>query len=436
MDIQNLDEPDIELPDEFDRLPVFAVGGWVRDTIRGENPHDLDLMVAEVSPSEMRERGFTEVDNDNDTFGVFIDSLGREVAIAREEESTGDGYTDFAVTTVEPSVEAGEAVGRDLSRRDFTVNAMAYDVRHEVLHDPHGGLSDLEDEFIRAVDSTAFEQDPLRVLRGARFAARLDFEIDEETLGAMWAATERLPSLPQERARMEMEKSLVEADTPSTFFRVLDNVDALDYVFPELNALKGVPAGPPEYHGEGDAFEHTMLVLDNIMGYLPDDEIAGLMALAHDLGKGVTPTEELPSHPNHGMNGVDVIDKMAERLSMSNEQESAMKEAARYHMHFHCMEDLRESTVIDMAENIDNSGRLFSLADADTKGREPEGEFNPGIIFRRLALADYAIDTWTGSRLIDEGYDPEEMGGEEFGALLKQRRVEKMREMEQKMEEL
>lgn len=193
MDIQNLDELDAELPPEFDGLPVFVVGGAVRDAIRGVESHDIDLMVAETSPDEMRERGFREIDNsNNDTFAVFQDSLKREVAIAREEKSTGDGHGDFEVTPVDADVQAREAVERDSERRDLTVNALIYDVRWETLHDPQNGLQDLEDGIIRAVNKDSFKQDSLRIIRAARFAARLEFEIEPATKSLMTEAVDRL----------------------------------------------------------------------------------------------------------------------------------------------------------------------------------------------------------------------------------------------------
>lgn len=431
MELQNLDAliEDTELPEEFDGLPVFIVGGAVRDTLRGVGAEDIDLMVAETTPNEMRRRGFREIDSaNNDTFGVFQDSLKREVALAREEESTGDGHDEFAVEPVPASVEAGEAVSRDLERRDFTVNAMALDVRWETLHDPRGGVQDLEDGVLRAVNADAFKQDPLRILRGARFAARLDVEIDDTTKGAMWESVTKLPSLPQERVRMEMEKALVQADEPSRFFEILHEVAALDYTFPELYDLMGVPAGPPEFHKEGDSFDHTMMVLDEMSELRPNDELALLMALAHDLGKGVTSEMMLPSHHNHGTSGIPIVESMADRLSLSNEQENAMVEACRLHMRFHDVEGLRASTVVEMWQNMDHFHRLWDLAVADSRGREPQRE--PPTAFDRFDAARRAVDEWTGQRLIDEGYSPDDMGGEEFGALLRQRRVERMRELE------
>jgi len=431
MDIENLESLDIELPSEFDGLPVFLVGGATRDCIRGLEPKDYDLMVAEVTPSEMESRGFLEIDNaNNDTFAVFQDSLGREVAIAREEESTGDAHDEFAVEPVPASVEAGEAVSRDLKRRDFSVNAMAFDVRWETLHDPHGGVQDLEDGVLRAVDESAFRQDPLRILRGARFSARLDAEIEPATKSLMTNMVSELDSLPQERVRMELEKCLVQADEPSRFFRILDDIGALKTTFPELHELKGVPAGPPEYHQEGDSFDHTMMVLDEMKKLRPNDELALLMSISHDMGKAATEQSQWPNHPRHQMTGVPILRDMAERLGMSNEQENAMVEACRLHMRFHDVEDLRSSTVVDMWQEMRNFHRLVSLAVADSRGREPAGEFNRELSTDRFDAARRACDEWTGQRLIEEGHDPDDMGGEQFGNLLHQKRVERMRELE------
>jgi tRNA nucleotidyltransferase (CCA-adding enzyme) len=193
MNINNLDSREIELPNEFDGLPVFVCGGWVRDTIRGVEPSDVDLMVAEVSPDEMESRGFREIDSpNNNTFAVFQDNLGREVALAREEASTGDGHDDFTVTPVPADVRASEAIERDSKRRDFTINSLIYDIRHNVLHDPHNGLRDLEDGVIRAVNKDSFKTDPLRIIRGCRFAARLDFEIEPTTKKLMRESVDRL----------------------------------------------------------------------------------------------------------------------------------------------------------------------------------------------------------------------------------------------------
>ena len=298
------------------------------------------------------------------------------------------------------------------------------------VFDPHGGVRDLAEGTLRAVDSDAFKQDPLRIVRGARFAARLDAECDAETLGAMQESVDGLRHLPQERIRMEMEKTFKQADEPSVFFDTLLIVDGLDIAFPELSALRGRPAGPEEWHGEGSAYRHTMMVLDEMAAIREGDELALLMALAHDLGKAKTPRQELPSHPGHGKAGLDVIENMAARLSMSNLQQKVMKDAARWHMPVNDIRKLRESTVIDLVQDAHDCARLVSLAQADARGRRPQGEFDAAQAFRRFAYAEAAIERWDGKALIDEGYDPDEMGGENFGNLLRQRRVETMRKIE------
>lgn len=155
-------------------------------------------------------------------------------------------------------------------------------------------------------------------------------------------------NIPEERVRLELEKNLKESDNPSKFFRVLDESGHLDEAFPELAVLKGRPAGPEEWHKEGSAFEHTMMVLEEMSNIRPNDELALLMSISHDFGKAKTPRSELPSHPDHGRAGLDVIENMVSRLSMSNLQKKVMRDAARWHMPMNDVEDLRESTVLDL----------------------------------------------------------------------------------------
>lgn len=436
MNLDNLEELDVKLGEQYNepyKLPTFAVGGAVRDAIRGVEPTDVDLMVAEVTPSEMKERGFKLIDNDNnETFAVFLDEEGREVAIAREERSTGDGHKDFEVEPVPSDVRATEAAHRDLKRRDLTINAMAYDARWGALCDPHDGWNDLREGVVRHVDGRSFIEDPLRILRAARFAARLDFEVNDDTLGLMEDTAELISELPQERVRMEIEKNFQQAETPRKFFDVLAEVGALRYALPPLAGAQVVPAGPEQYHGEGSVYEHTMRVLEEAHALLPNNEKILWMALAHDIGKTGTPMEEWPSHPNHGEKGVDVIENLKHRLKFSNEQTRWMKHACRYHGQVADIEELRESTVLNMWERLsgDETSLLPMLCVADAKGREPQGNFDPFKADARFLNASRAYMEWDGERLIDEGYSPEEMGGEEFGNLLHQKRVERMRELE------
>lgn len=424
---------EINLPEEFDGLPTFVVGGAVRDELRGEQASDIDLMVAEVTPSEMKERGFREIDSpNNDTFAVFQDSLGREVAIAREEESIDgqDGYKGFEVTPVPADVPANIALRRDLKRRDIRYNSMAVNVGTGELFDPYNGAGDLKLGVIRATNDSTFAEDPLRVIRVARFAARFDHIVDRDTMKLMREAAPGIRALPRERIRKEMIKSFKQAEVQRAFFDTLLDANALLSASPQLWRFTRHEAGPIEYHREGSVYEHTMMVLDEMQELRPNDEVAMLMALMHDYGKVSTDEDDLPGHPNHGMRGYERMDVFADNLSFSNEHTRAMKEAARYHMHFHNIKDLRESTIVEMVQNIRNLSRLIALAVADSRGRSPSKEVDVATIAARLDAAEVAVDEWSGQDLIDEGYSPSQMGGEEFGSLLRQRRVETMREIE------
>jgi tRNA nucleotidyltransferase (CCA-adding enzyme) len=239
-----------------------------------------------------------------------------------------------------------------------------------------------------------------------------------------------MKNLPEERLRLELEKSLVEADKPRRFFDVLDEIGALETTLPEIADLRDTPAGPEQYHKEGSAYAHTMKVVQEMKDRRPNDELALLMALAHDMGKAATDESQLPNHPDHGTAGIGIIRRMAQRLGMSNEQRDAMLDASRLHMQVSDFDKLRESTVIEMVQQTDNIPRLLDLAAADAAGREPAGNFDKRAAAMRFGAAQNSIDEWTGQRLIEEGYDPDEMGGKEFGDLLRQKRVELMRDVE------
>lgn len=415
---------------EFDGLPAFVVGGWARDWFRdGVRPNDVDLMVAEVTPQEMKERGFTSVSAAG--FPVFLDSLGREVAIAREEVSTGDGHKDFDVTPVPASVEAEEAIERDLLRRDFTVNAIAFD-RDGYLWDPHGGVDDLDRGIIRAVNDHGFVHDPLRILRGARFAGRLKADIEEDTKALMREMVDGLKELPGERIRRELVKNFKEAEWPAHFFRMLDEVGALETAFPELHALKGVPAGPDEYHNEKDAFDHTMLVIGAMNDRRENDELALLMSMVHDLGKASTPSSEWPNHYGHGDAGLPIVGRMNQRLRFSNQQVRAMRDAARLHMKLHSLSEMNASTVFDLVAETHEPDRLIDLALADKEGRlPPQYDLSlEELANRRFSAAKEAMREINGRTLMDRGRDPQELGGEKFGKMLRDARIAKMKQIE------
>lgn len=457
----------IELGTEFEELAVFAVGGLPRlaERLRLQNKgvepsvselleqcSDVDLAVEGSTPDELMGRGFKLIQNEEDRFPVFLDSEGREVALARTEQSTGRGHSAFKLVS-DPTVSIEE----DLERRDFTANAMAValtDSRFAVgdLIDPFNGAEDIEDEVLRMVHEESFEEDPLRILRMARFAARLDFDVEPETLEAAQKHVNGLTDLPRERWGLELIKAMKQAQRPSRFFRLLDDVDALPLVLPELDALKGVPAGPEEYHGEEDSFEHTMLVLDEMANLRPGDYRALFAALAHDFGKGLTLADDLPSHPTHHKDGVTVIPAVRERLVLPAELAGSerydgggvMGSASRHHMKMHDIDILNASTVLELVESlrddyeVSNPGdepviqhvtldELIDLAIADSRGRIPSGEFDAELARARFDNALDVLDNIGGDHVFETFDEPQ---GEQFGQLLHQERVRALKDKE------
>jgi len=418
--------PVVPLPPEFSGIDVFIVGGFVRDHVHGvEEPSDVDLMVTGVEPNELRDRnGFTAVENE--TFPVFFDRLGREVALAREEQSDGDGHSDFEVLAVPSTVDRLSALERDLVRRDLTINAMALDPRTGELFDPHNGHSDLQAGIIRHV-SEHFTEDPLRVLRAARFAARLDFVVASKTAVLMRNVAPQISELPEERLRMELTKNFKEAKKPSMFFKVLASVDALDVSFPHISNMREVPAGPPQHHSEGSVFNHTMAVIRTMHDIRGNDLYGLLAALAHDFGKLETPENQWPAHHGHGKAGISVTETFANRLSMSNQQRRVMHDACRHHMKLHNVENLNEATVFDLVAELHiEPDLLVDLGAADAFGRTPTGDFPEDLARKRLNRAVQAIEDVNGQDLIEAGRDPQEIGGETFGKLLRDKRIERM----------
>lgn len=420
----------IEIPSEFDGLNVAVVGGFVRDRLRGVETHDVDLMVTEVTPQEMRDRGFRAIEGDS--FPVFHDSLGREVALARTEESTGEGHTAFEAHAVPADVPHQEAIQRDLRRRDLTVNALAVDARTGELFDPHGGVDDLEAGVLRHV-SPAFAEDPLRVVRAARFRARTRFEIADETLAMMERVAPDLATLPEDRFGAELVKALKQAVSPRLFVDVLADVDALEVAFPELAALADVPAGPAHAHQEGDALEHTLRVLEAMHDRRGNDVPALLAALGHDLGKAETPGETLPAHHGHADRGVPIAREMRSRLGLDRDLRGAMGSAASVHMRLGRVEEMNPGSLIDLAEEVNASplsvDQVVDLGGADAAGREPAADFAEGVARRRLEEAIKAIEAVDGiDALARRGFEPEDVGdaieGERVGTIVRADRAQ------------
>ena len=279
---------------------AFVVGGWVRDHIRGVSAHDRDYVVTGLT-EEVFCTLFPKALKTGGSFPVFRLTVGNahcEVALARSEAKSGSGYRGFAAT-FSPAV----TIEQDLYRRDTTINSIALSLRTGAYMDPYGGLSDIEARIIRAT-SQHFADDPVRALRAARQSAQMGFSIERGTIRLMQACRGELAVEPRERFVAELDKALA-ATRPSRFFRNLQAAGLLDVAYPQIHALIG-RSQPAANHPEGDAFEHTMLAVDR-SALLTDRPEVRFAVLAHDLGKALTPDEELPRHHEHDRLGLKAL---------------------------------------------------------------------------------------------------------------------------------
>lgn len=350
-------------------MEIFEVGGAVRDALLGHAVGERDWVVVGGTPQELLKQGFRQVGKD---FPVFLHpQTVEEYALARTEKKVAPGYHGFAAHA-SPDVTLEE----DLKRRDLTVNAMARDASGNII-DPYGGQRDLADRVLRHV-SAAFVEDPLRVLRVARFHARfaaLGFTVAEETLELMREISEsgELATLRPERTWQETEKALA-TQSPAQFFSTLRDCGALQRVYPEIEALFGVPQ-PPRWHPEIDTGVHTLMVL-GVAAQLSGDIAVRFAALTHDLGKARTPREILPKHRGHEERSVEVIGELCARLPVPRRFRELAEAVARYHGVIHRADELRASTVLKIIEATDGLRRPERFADvllaceADARGRE------------------------------------------------------------------
>ncbi len=349
-------------------MQVYLVGGAVRDALLGLAVKERDWVVVGGTREELLRLKYREVGRD---FPVFLHpDTHEEYALARLERKVAPGYRGFAVE-FGPEVTLEE----DLARRDLTINAMAQSADGVVV-DPHGGKRDLDARLLRHV-SPAFVEDPVRVLRVARFAARfapLGFRVAPETQGLMRAMVQRreVDALVPERVWQETEKALREPKA-SEFFRVLRECGALQPIYPEIDALFGVPQ-PAQWHPEIDTGLHTLMVLDQAALLSPLSQIR-FAALVHDLGKATTPPEEWPSHRGHEERSVSLIEALAERLRLPSDFRDLSIIVARYHGIVHRAFDLRPKTILEFMERADAFRRPERFAqallacEADSRGR-------------------------------------------------------------------
>ncbi|HMN44625.1 MAG TPA: multifunctional CCA addition/repair protein [Povalibacter sp.] len=351
-------------------MKVYLVGGAVRDELLGLPVRERDWVVVGARPEELTAAGYKPVGKD---FPVFLHpQTGEEYALARTERKTGPGYRGFD-TRFSPDVTLEE----DLERRDLTINAIAKDPDSGALIDPFGGRRDIASRVLRHV-SAAFVEDPVRVLRTARFASRfasLGFGIAPETIALMReiAARGELDALVPERVWQETQRAL-EQDAPWVFFEVLRETHALRIIFPEIDALFGVPQ-PEKWHPEIDSGVHTMMVVQQA-ARLSRDPVVRFAALVHDLGKGTTPPDEWPRHIAHEHRSAKLIESLCTRLRIPNTYRDVAVQVGRHHLLAHKALELRPSTLLELLEHLDAFRRperfeQYVLAcEADARGRK------------------------------------------------------------------
>jgi tRNA nucleotidyltransferase (CCA-adding enzyme) len=410
-------------------MKTYLVGGAVRDELLGLPVRERDWVVVGALPEELLGQSYRPVGKD---FPVFLHPETKEEhALARTERKTGPGYRGFE-TRFSPDVTLEE----DLERRDLTINAIAKDTSSGALVDPFGGARDLRERWLRHV-SPAFIEDPVRVLRVARFAARfapLGFRLAPETLALMQeiAARGELDALVPERVWQETQRAL-ESDAPRRYFEVLREAHALRVVFPEIDRLFGVPQ-PAQWHPEIDSGVHTMMSLEQATKLSPDP-VVRFAALTHDLGKGVTPQKEWPSHVMHEQRGVPLVEALCGRLRIPTAYREVATLASRHHLSVHRAGELRARTILELLENVDAFRRperfeQFLLAcEADARGRL-------GLENRAYPQADWLRRARElASKVQLDAADYTALEGPQIAERLRKRRIAALKEVKESREE-
>ncbi len=403
-------------------MKTFLVGGAVRDQLLNFPVKERDWVVIGETPESMLAQGFLEVGKD---FPVFLHPQSHdEYALARTERKAGHGYRGFTVHAA-PDVTLEE----DLLRRDLTINAMAMTSNGEII-DPYGGQKDLKQKIFRHV-SPAFKEDPVRVLRVARFAARyahLGFTLADETreLMAQMVREGEVDHLVAERVWAELHKALQE-QTPGAFFHTLKDCQALARIFPEIQALFGVPQ-PAQHHPEIDTGIHSLMCLEQAAKLSPKPQVR-LAALLHDLGKALTPADILPHHYGHEKTGLKTLENFCQRLRVPNEFKALAMQVMEHHTHSHIVFKLRPGTLTDMLSLLGAFKKGADIEDfllsceADAKGRlgKEQTPYPQADYIRKAARAANRIDT--------KAVLQSDKRGAEIGAAIRVLRINAISEM-------
>ncbi len=394
-------------------MQIYKVGGAVRDKLLNLPVKDVDWVVVGAVPDELIDQGYKQVGKD---FPVFLHpKTHEEYALARKERKVAAGYTGFEFDT-----SRSVTLEEDLFRRDLTINAIAEDDQGKII-DPFNGYVDLKKGILRHV-SEAFVEDPVRILRIARFAARFGFQVADETLILMkkMVDTGEVDALVAERVWQELDRALGE-EHPEQFFEVLRSCGALAVIFPEIDRLFGVPQ-TAKYHPEIDTGIHVMMVLQQAVKLTKDKQVR-FAALVHDLGKGTTPADLLPSHHGHEQRSADLTKKLCARIKVPKDYRDLGIMVGAYHTHCHRIKEMKATTILKYLEKMDVFRRtkrfdqFLVTCKADAKGRmgKENDDYPQAEYFKSLQLVASSVDT---KSLLEKG-----MKGEQIAQALRERRL-------------
>jgi tRNA nucleotidyltransferase (CCA-adding enzyme) len=396
-------------------MKLFKVGGAVRDKLLRQKPKDIDFCAVGSTEEEMKKLYGEPIGQD---FPVYLGKVPGyeqygmvEIAMARTEKKTGPLHTDF-------EFEFGPHITleQDLKRRDFTINAMAEDLQQGGVIDPFGGIQHLKDKLIVHTNRQAFIEDPLRVLRMARFAAKCNFRVSPDTMNL--AKEMDITHLTIERIWWEIRKAL-DTPRPELFFETLRQSDHLKQILPELHSMIGVD----QAHHDEDSYDHVMMVIgEGKRTKLSNKAIFAL--LLHDLGKGVTPKKELPHHYNHESTSKELARQVCNRLKVPTDYQKLATWFAQIHMKLHKINDMKDGKVIRIAKTIESNhfdvDEIITMSNCDSKGRLGESYDTD---FSRLKKAVEIVKTTKADEFVERGFK-----GPKVGELLHQKMTQRMKE--------
>lgn len=433
----------IPIDDEYDGFFVFVVGKPVRETIRGNNPKTLSLIAVphksiDDPVSILSER----METDGNSSIKFIDSNGYNVRLPRRWKANEEDFYGYEMGVVEPGTDVEDAIEYELELQTVTNNAVAYDIRNGDFIDPFDGMKDTYAGVIRHIDLDG-ERDNW-ILDVAQTASETGFDVDQLAIDR--AVDKETINIPPKRAGRHIISAFESAEYPRLFFDVLKYMDVLDDVYPFINNLIGVPAGPVGTHEEGDSYEHTMMVLESMFDIRGNDVPALLAALGHDVGKGETPDDILPSHYGHGNRGANMIDSIGRTFGFGKDNRRVMKAAARFHMRLHSITEMGEAKIMKMVVDVERMSApfdidlLLDIGEADTNGRKtPDdvpNEYHREDIREKLVAAqevyyscdaDYSMNK--RNITASEIGDGKKYEGHQIKNIIRQDRVEKMRQL-------